>query len=172
MLCPIKVNSNTVELTVHSSCYWVQTYSILIATSALQFFCGVLNADVVKYPISHILKPISFMFAFSQCQEFKGAKLEYIRKQKFLNPKTTHLIIGRVRSTEKLLSALAKGIWLLPEVAYLVRLLKYSRGQSSVREYSVNEYSPKIDMNKFGNPVPTCSWQPCRTGASAIHSIN
>ena len=23
MLCPIKVNSNTIELTVHTSCYWV-----------------------------------------------------------------------------------------------------------------------------------------------------
>ena len=23
MLCPIKLNSNTIELTVHASCYWV-----------------------------------------------------------------------------------------------------------------------------------------------------
>ena len=29
MLCPIKVNSNTIELTVHTSCYWVKTYSVL-----------------------------------------------------------------------------------------------------------------------------------------------
>ena len=29
MLCPIKVNSNTIELTLHTSCYCVYTYSVM-----------------------------------------------------------------------------------------------------------------------------------------------
>ena len=29
MSCPIKVNSNTIELSVHTSCYFVYTYSVL-----------------------------------------------------------------------------------------------------------------------------------------------
>ena len=33
----IKVNGNSIELTVHTSCYSVQTYSVLIATNSIKF---------------------------------------------------------------------------------------------------------------------------------------
>lgn len=42
-----------------------------------------------------------------------------------LHPETTHLIIGVLKPTEKVLSALAKGIWILPQ-SYLVSVLRCS----------------------------------------------
>ena len=40
VLCPIKVNSNTIELPVHTSCQCVKTYSVLllIPLKSLMFF--------------------------------------------------------------------------------------------------------------------------------------
>ena len=45
-----------------------------------------------------------------------------MRKYRHLLPTTPHLVVGELRPTEKLLSAIAKGIWILPE-KFLVKLI-------------------------------------------------
>lgn len=57
----------------------------------------------------------------SECESLKShTRVRFIR-EKFLAHETTHLIVGVLQPTDKVLAAIAKGIWILPQ-SYLVGL--------------------------------------------------
>lgn len=60
-------------------------------------------------------------FLSSDCEAVRSTmNVKFLREQQ-LSAETTHLIVGVLKPSEKLVSALARGIWILPQ-KYLVSL--------------------------------------------------
>ena len=103
-LCPIKVNSSTIELTIHTSCYSVLTYSMLI----LMLFCYKKVLTFVYQPCFSQVKKANN--ALSNRKELLDLLTTYYFSRLHYNSEIWLLSTLNVRNKQQLLLASTKAI--------------------------------------------------------------